>query len=443
MLWHILKFYMCFVIAAFFKRSQIKNAYHLRVKGPVILAVNHPNGFMDPIVLATLAYPPRIRYLARGDAFKKGVVTALLESLGIIPIYRIQDGGKEGLKKNDATYERVNTLLKKNKKITIFAEGLCIQERRLRPLKKGVPRMLFGSMETGELNDLIVVPIGINYTEPSQFQSTVFCNVGEPIKLMDYMPAYEESPAKAMNKFLGDLTPRMKELIVHIDHIKSEEVIKHLEEIYRFEYFEKEKLDLANLEHDFKFSNYIVNIINKAEETQEEKVRALNEKTQNYLSELKQYAIKDWLISPQKQYMLNYSIFALRTLLIVLTLPIYVRGLIASYLPYKLTHMITKKKVRVIEFKASFNMGIGAVLFLAYYNMQFFVVKALTHSGWIALLFLVISVLTSMVCLWLSPFRKKTWGILRAIKLRSAQPELYKNLSEKRTEIIRSFEELR
>jgi glycerol-3-phosphate O-acyltransferase/dihydroxyacetone phosphate acyltransferase len=443
MLWHILKFYMCFVIAAFFKRTKIKNAHYLQVKGPVILAVNHPNGFMDPIVLATLAYPPRIRYLARGDAFKKGLITTLLESLGIIPIYRIQDGGKEGLKKNDATYERVNSLLKKNKKITIFAEGLCIQERRLRPLKKGVPRMLFGSMETGELDNLIVVPVGINYTDPSQFQSTVFCNVGEPIRLIDYMPAYKESPAKAMNKFLGDLTPRMKELIVHIDHIKSEEVIKHLEEVYRFDYYEKQKLNLNNLEHDFKFSATIVEIINKAEETQEENVRALHEKTKNYFSELKTYNLRDWLVSEQNQYMLNYGIFALRLLVIVITLPLYVRGLLASYLPFKLTHMITKKKVKIIEFKASFNMGIGAVLFLLYYNIQFFVVKALTHSAWWALLFLVVSVLTSMFCLWLSPFRKKTFGILKALRLKSDQPEVYKNLYIQRSDIIRSFEELK
>ncbi|MES2513844.1 MAG: 1-acyl-sn-glycerol-3-phosphate acyltransferase [Bacteroidota bacterium] len=442
MLWHILKFYMCFVIAVFFKRTKIKNAHYLQVKGPVILAVNHPNGFMDPIVLATMAFPPRIRYLARGDAFKKGLITALLESLGIIPIYRIQDGGKEGLKKNDATYDRVNTLLKRNKKITIFAEGLCIQERRLRPLKKGVPRMLFGSMETGEVDDLIVVPIGINYTDPSQFQSTVFCNVGEPIRLIDYMQAYKESPAKTMNKFLGDLTPRMKKLIVHIDHIKSEEVIKHLEEIYRLDYFEKEKLNLNNLEHDFKFSTHIVEIINNAEETQEDKVRVLHEKTKNYISELHRHNLRDWLLSSQKQYMVNYAIFALRLSVIFLTLPVYVRGLLGSYLPFKITHMITKKKVRIIEFKASFNMGIGAVFFLLYYNLQFFLVKALTHSAWWALLFLAVSVLTSIVCVWLSPFRKKTGGILRMLQLKSSKPEVCKSLSQQRAIIIRDFEEL-
>ena len=443
MLWHILKYYMCFVIAVFFKRSQIKNARHFKVKGPVILAVNHPNGFMDPVVLSTLGYRPRLRYLARGDAFKKGLITAILESLGIIPIYRIQDGGKEGLKKNDATYERVNSLLNKNKKIMIFAEGLCIQERRLRPLKKGVPRMIMGIMESGKLDDLIVVPVGINYTDPSQFQGTIFCNVGKPIKMIDYMAAYKEAPAKTMNQFLADLTPRMKELIVHINHQRSEEVIEHLEEVCRLDYYKHKKYSLRNLEHDFNFSNYIVDIINKAEETQPEKVKELHHKTAHYFSVLKKHNLKDWLFSPHKQHLINYGVFILRLLFLIATLPIYLRGLIASYLPYKLTDIITKKKVKIVEFKASFNMGIGAVLFLLYYNLQFFAVKAIAPNAWWALLFLVVSVLTSILCLKISPFRKKMWGILRVLKLKSYQPDLIKMLEHQRKEIVRLFEELK
>lgn len=442
MLWHILKYYMGFVIAVFFKKATIKNAKNLKVKGPVIVAVNHPNAFMDPIALTTLVYPPRLRYLARGDAFKKGIVTMLLESLGIIPIFRIQDGGKEGLKKNDETYERVNTLLKKNQKIIIFAEGLCIQERRLRPLKKGVPRMVFGAIEAKQLNNLIVVPVGINYTDPSQFRGTIFCNVGEPIKMIDYMDAYKEAPAKTMNQFLADLAPRMKELIVHINHKHNEDLISHIEEIYRDKYYKQHQYHLNNLEHDFLFSTKIVDVINKAEETQSDAVKALNHKTAHYFSELKKHNLKDWLINPSKQHFINYPVFVLRLLGIIITLPIYITGLIASYLPYKLTHIITSKKVKVIEFKASFNMGIGAFLFLIYYIIQFFVVKAFAPNPWWAVLFLCSSVLSSLFCLHLSPFRKKTWGILRLLKLKSSQPDLLKMLNHQRQDIIQTFEEL-
>ena len=442
MLWHLVKYLLGFVIAVFFKRTKVSNIKNLKIKGPIILAVNHPNGFMDPVALSSLVYPPRLRYLARGDAFKKGIVTTILQSLGVIPIFRIQDGGKEGLLKNDETYNIVNRLLSKNKKIIIFAEGLCIQERRLRPLKKGVPRMIFGAMETSKLNNLIVVPIGINYKDPSQFRGSIFCNVGKPIKMIDYMAAYKEAPAKTMNQFLADLTPRMKELIININHHRSEKVIEHIEEIYKYDFFKKKKLNSDDLENDFLFSTKVVDVINKAEETEPEKVKLLNEKTAHYFSVIQKHNLRDWLINPHKQSSINYGVFALRLFVIILTLPIYFIGLIASYLPYKLTHIITSKKVKIKEFKASFYMGIGAVLFLFYYIIQFFVIKALAPTILWVICILFIFILSSIFCLHISPFRKKTWGILRIIKIKSSHRTLFEGLSKQRKEIIKSFEEL-
>lgn len=442
MLWHILKYHMCLVIAVFFKRIQIKNPQYIRVKGPVIIAMNHPNAFMDPIAFTTIIYPPRVRYLARGDAFKKGIVTNILQSFGIIPIFRIQDGGKEGLKKNDETYELVNSLLKRDEKIIIFAEGLCIQERRLRPLKKGVPRMVFGAMEEYQLEDLTVVPVGMNYSNPSQFQGNLFCNIGAPLKVSDYMEAYKAAPAKTMNQFLADLAPRMKELIIHINHKHTEDLIAQLEEVYRYNYFKREKLNFKSPEHDFRFSTHVVNCINKAEETQTEKVAALAEKAKSYTSELNKQGIKDWLINPAKGSLLNYGVLSLRVLLLLLTLPIYIRGLLASYLPYKLTYLLVKKKVRILEFKASFSMGFGALIFLVYYILQFFIAKAMAPNYWWAVLVLAISFITSLICLRLSPFRKKTLGIYRTIKLRSTNPALFEKLSNQRKEIIADFEAL-
>jgi len=302
--------------------------------------------------------------------------------------------------------------------------------------------MILGSMENNQLNNLIVVPVGINYSNPSQFRSTLFCNVGKPIKMADYLEAYEASPAKAMNQFLADLTPRMKELIIHINDKHNEKVIEHIETIYKYDYFKKHKLKAINLEHVFMFSTKVVDVINKAEVTAPQKVKELQEKTVHYFAELKKYKIKDWLLSPAKQSSINYTVFSLRLLLITLTIPIYVRGLLASWLPYRLTYMIMSKRVRVVEFKASFNMGIGAVLFLLYYSLQFFIAKALAPNVWWALLVLFISVLSSLFCLWVSPFRKKTWGTLRVLKMRSSHPQVIKDLFNQRKEIISSFEEL-
>lgn len=438
MLWHLLKYYLCFVIVVFFKRNKISNIKNIQVKGPVILAMNHPNAFMDPVAFSALVYPPRVRYLARGDAFKKGIITWILESFGIIPIFRIQDGGKEGLLKNDETYTIVNRLLQNNKKIIIFAEGICIQERRLRALKKGVPRMIFGAMSEYDLKNLTVVPIGVNYSNPSQFRGTVFFNIGEPISVNDYMASYNQAPAKTMNVFLADLAAKMKQLIVNINYRRSEKVIEHLEIILKPDFFKSKKLNEKNLEHDFLFSTEVVDVINKAEEIIPEKIVELTEKTSYYFSELKKYQLKDWLINPDKQKGINYFTVYLKIIFLIITIPIYIIGLLGNYIPYKLSYFITSKKVKIKEFKASFYMGIGAMLFLINYALLFFIPKVL-YSSWLGLLIVVISFICGYICLYLSPIRKKTMGMIRVLSLKSKNEKKFNDLIHKRAEIIKMY----
>ena len=441
MLWHILKYYLCFVIVVFFKRNKISNIKSIQVKGPVILAMNHPNAFMDPVAFSALVYPPRVRYLARGDAFKKGIITWILESFGIIPIFRIQDGGKEGLLKNDETYTIVNRLLQNNKKIIIFAEGICIQERRLRALKKGVPRMIFGAMSEYDLKNLTVVPIGVNYSNPSQFRGTVFFNIGEPISVNDYMASYNQAPAKTMNVFLVDLAAKMKQLIVNINYRRSEKVIEHLEIILKPDFFKSKKLNEKNLEHDFLFSTEVVDVINKAEEIIPEKIVELTEKTSYYFSELKKYQLKDWLINPDKQKGINYFTVYLKIIFLIITIPIYIIGLLGNYIPYKLSYFITSKKVKIKEFKASFYMGIGAMLFLINYALLFFIPKVL-YSSWLGLLIVVISFICGYTCLYLSPIRKKTMGMIRVLSLKSKNEKKFNDLIHQRAEIIKMYSAL-
>src|ERR1700741_1600546 len=99
MFWHFLRFLFKITLNTFFRKVTVKNSENLRVDKPILIAMNHPNAFMDPIAFSLETYPPKVKYLARGDAFKKGFITFILDSVGIVPIYRIQDAGKEGLKK--------------------------------------------------------------------------------------------------------------------------------------------------------------------------------------------------------------------------------------------------------------------------------------------------------------------------------------------------------
>jgi 1-acyl-sn-glycerol-3-phosphate acyltransferase len=431
MIWWILKNHISITLFVYFKRIAIKGREHIKKKGPQIIAMNHPNAFMDPSAFTLVIYPVRTYYLARGDAFKPGIATFFLESLGIIPIFRIQDAGKEGLKKNDETYRRVNYHLSKKENVMVFAEGLCIQERRLRPLKKGVARMMFGAMEEINDPDLTVVPVGCNYSNPSKFRSTLFYNVGEPIKVSDYMERYRQNPARTTNVFLQDLEPKMRELITHIKNPANDVIVPQLEEMYLKDWCRLKKLNHKDPAQAFEMSKHITEMVNTADEAQPEVLNKIREKTAAYFKEINQFGIRDWLIKPVNEYKVNWLRFVGRALLLILGLPVYIRGLLGSYIPYKVTEKITSKMVKNVEFLASFNLGIGSFMFLFFYILQFFIAYALSpHIGW-PLLVILVSIFTAIFSLYYHPFMRKTIGLFRVLK----NSEKTRTLRQSRNEI--------
>ena len=108
---------------------------------PVFLAVNHPNSFLDGVVLEA-HFKRRIYTLVRGDVFNKPLPNYILRGLRLLPIFRARDAAAERARKgNEQTSEEVYQLLKKNRTVLIFAEGVSYPEKAVRALKKGTGRM--------------------------------------------------------------------------------------------------------------------------------------------------------------------------------------------------------------------------------------------------------------------------------------------------------------
>jgi 1-acyl-sn-glycerol-3-phosphate acyltransferase len=69
-LYSLLKLYARFAIKVYCTRIVINKPEVLKSKGPLLFASNHPNSFLDGMILTTLLDEP-LYSLARGDAFKK------------------------------------------------------------------------------------------------------------------------------------------------------------------------------------------------------------------------------------------------------------------------------------------------------------------------------------------------------------------------------------
>jgi 1-acyl-sn-glycerol-3-phosphate acyltransferase len=193
----------------------------LKESGPLLIAANHPNSFLDAIILSTL-FKARVHSLARGDAFAGKWITRFLKSINMLPVYRVSEG-VENLDHNYSTFDACQKLFEENKTVLIFSEGRCINEWHLRPLKKGTARLALVAWQHN--TPLKVLPLAINYSSFRKFGKNVHLNFGEIIEQKDM---YEDlASGKAINEFNEKLNSQLKDLVYEIDKNDHEKLKKY------------------------------------------------------------------------------------------------------------------------------------------------------------------------------------------------------------------------
>lgn len=176
MLYRTVKVWVRFSLPFFCRKISIHNKKGLAVKGPLILAVNHPNSFFDAILLGACMKHP-VYFVTRGDVFEKPWIRKILESLKMIPIFRLRDG-KNKLALNQQTFEATQKVLENNGTVLVFVEGFCCYQTELQlPLKKGAPRMLVDCWAKNI--DAKFLPVWLRYDSFHDFGKIIDINLGE------------------------------------------------------------------------------------------------------------------------------------------------------------------------------------------------------------------------------------------------------------------------
>ncbi len=180
-------------------------------QGPLLIAANHPNSFLDAIIISSLFKSP-VYSLARGDAFASKFITKILRSFNMLPVYRVSEG-VENLEYNYTTFDSCEKLFKTQKIVLIFSEGGCINEWHLRSLKKGTARLALNAWEKNI--PLKILPLGINYSSFRFYGKNVFLNFGNIISKEDI--SKNISDGRFMKEFNEKLNFQFKELVFEID----------------------------------------------------------------------------------------------------------------------------------------------------------------------------------------------------------------------------------
>jgi 1-acyl-sn-glycerol-3-phosphate acyltransferase len=184
----------------------------LNLEGPLLLACNHPNSFLDAIILCTLFNRP-VYSLARGDVFKNRFIAKIIMSLKMLPVYRVSEG-VENLDENYKTFEQCKDIFRKNGIVLIFSEGRCVNEWHLRPLKKGTARLAISSWEEGI--PLKVLPVAINYSSFRKFGKNIKLFFGIFITAQDL--GAEQGYGRSIQQFNSLLQSQLKPVVYEIAH---------------------------------------------------------------------------------------------------------------------------------------------------------------------------------------------------------------------------------
>ena len=438
MLYWIIKPFLSIFLRIYYKYDY-KGRNNIPYGKPVIFAPNHVNAFMDSIAIGVLT-KQKIRFFARGDVFKKKLAKIILNDLSVSPVFRLQEGFSE-IKKNDKTFEECRNRLAKNETILLFPEAICIQERKLRPLKKGLSRIIFQTEEAFDFKkDVLVVPVGLNYTKAHKFRSKLFVDIGEPISIKTYEQRYKQDKVKAINEFTKELEQKLGEHMVILKNPEHEKLLEGIEEMYLHKWLKDKDHDVNDLEHSYSGSKEIAEMINCLDEKDPQLTISLREKTTHYLKCMRENNLRDHLLRPENIERITIGSFILEYFIICLGLPFYLISLLVNYPPYLTAKKISDKKIKNIEFYASVYGNLAMILWGIYYGMQLLTIALIFHRWLLLGIYAVVVPLLGFYSLWFYTVKEKIFGRWRLLGMVRKKRETIEQLIRERNIIIEEIE---
>lgn len=438
MLYWIIKPFASIFLRVYYKFSY-KGVDKVPYGKPVVLAPNHTNAFVDPVIIGIILRQ-KVRFFARGDVFKGALAKRVLNSLSISPMYRIQEGYAE-VKKNDKTFEECRQLLAANKTILMFPEAICVQERRLRPLKKGLARIMFQTEESFDFKkDVLVVPVGLNYSDAKRFRSKLFIDFGDPISVKEYEERYKQDKVRAINDFTKMFEEKMARHMVIIKNRDNDELVVGIEEIYLSQWIKDKKQNPRNLECQYQATREISEMINRLDESSPDLISSLKQKVLPYIKRLDINNLRDHLLRSESINRMNVVRFLLEYVIIYFGMIIYGIALTFNYLPFYIAKKFSAKKIKKIEFYASVYANMAMILWLIFYAIQL-VVVALVFRNWTLLGVYALTVpILGLFVLQFYPLMKRILGRWRLLRLVRKDRNTIAEMINERAAIITEIE---
>ncbi len=347
---------------------------------PVIVAANHSNSAVDAIFLSAIL-SREIHWLARGDVFKNKVIAWLMTYFHTAPIYRSSEFGVESIKRNFESFEHCFRLLRQNKMVGMFPEGVTVHSRQMqRPFKKGMARLAFQAHEQVG-RPIHIMPVGVSYRHLSMPRTQVFIKYGQTFSTEKFYETYKQNEVKGLREFTEYFEGELFKQIINYDLVQNQTLLNSLIEINENEIFGLSNTPFGIVYQDQLLHSELalVNNLINWQSSQPERIHKLEAAVSKYISQLAQEGLVD-------EYVKSGVTDALAPIKTTLSTLLKYFAKIVYFIPDAFVKNFIKRKVKKIEFYTSVRFLLSFLVFWAYSMLLALLIKlGLGFSYWMSL----------------------------------------------------------
>lgn len=400
MIYSFLKQIIKLTLFFFFKRIVVTGKEVVPETGPVILVANHPNTFMDPLLIASIT-KQRIGFVANAGIFANKLLTLIFRYFHVIPIFRKQDIPAGEKPDNKKAFLKCHEYLSGAGSLLIFPEGTSYYELKLREIKTGTARIALSYEDLkGFQGNLKIVPIALDYMDSIQFRSVVSITVCPALEVGNYKSIFESNEFDAVNQLTEDIRLNLADIIPQTSGKDQEKFL-----VKAHQFYGTFAPDAKAVQQTAKLSLQMRNQVSKALHFIQQNNVDLYQRTEakllHFFKVLDDEGITPQIVSRDLKPRQRFLFFMRYGLQFLILFPAYLFGVFGNYIPYELTARIFKLLKLDISYRAPVQMITGLITFPVYYAILIGLYRGYISSvNWQSLALLILLAISGYIALF-------------------------------------------
>jgi 1-acyl-sn-glycerol-3-phosphate acyltransferase len=370
-----------FWIWFFFRSLDVRHPERVPASGPVLLCINHPNNFIDSLVVGA-AIPRKVHYLATAQLFRSPLVARFLKACGTIPVYRRQDDPGR-MDRNVEMFEACFAALRAGRLIGIYPEGTTHAEARVQRIKTGAARIALG-FEGERPGVLTVIPVGLTFEARKSFRARVLVSFGRPVAVTPYLSSYRDDATRAVDGLTEAIQWGMEAEVVHVARIDEDRLVRAVEQLYGDDLAREvmESRGLARRDVDpRRLAQSIVDAVEHFKAREPERVERLWQRIEAYRGLLAELRVRDDAVRARAagrpvRARLRLSGEALAGL------PFFAYGILVNALPFFIPRAIARRTARKETDYATTRFLASIIAFPVFWGLEVWLVARRAGVGW-------------------------------------------------------------